>query len=164
MVKYILCNKRNSFGCEIRSFSVDIRDLLVVDVRFHIHSLDVINSEGKHVFVIDGVHNCICMKLVSECLRSSSQVRRFSGSRIDGENRCTSEAEKMILFKVLCYSGVHISELASVTFIKDYNDVLVIYLMSLIFLYKCGKLLNCSDYDFVFMRISASVPVFKLAL
>ena len=72
-------------------------------------------------------------------------MRIFYSSRIFGEDRCASKSEKMIFFEALNNSSVHITKLTAVTFVKDNDNVFVIYSVSLVFLDKSRKLLNCCD-------------------
>ena len=95
------------------------------------------------------------MELISESLLRCTQIRVLARTRIHGEYRRTRKAEKMIFPELLGYRGVHITELAPVTFIEDDNNALIVYIMRRILANECRKLLN-SSYD------NAAVRVFKL--
>lgn len=44
-------------------------DILVLNIVLLFYRVHIVDAEGQHVSVIDGVYNRVCMKLVSEGLR-----------------------------------------------------------------------------------------------
>ena len=128
-------------------FTVDIVYLFVVDVRFLVHRLDIIDAEGQHVLVVDRVHDRVGVQLVAECLFRGGKARILDVTGVCREDRRSCEAEDVILLKILDNRGVHIAELAAVAFVEDDDDVLLIHRMSLVLIDKGRELLNGRDND-----------------
>ena len=63
----------------------------------------------------------------------------------------------MIFLEILDDGGMHIAELAAVTFIEDNDHTLLIHIVTGIFLYEGSKLLNGGNDD-------PGIRVFKLLL
>ena len=127
---------------------VNVPDLLIVDIAVHVHGLDIVHAEGQNIFVIDGIDNGVGMELVAEGLFGGGVVRiAHGGTRIERENRCTGEAEHVVLLKVLHNGGVHVAKLAAVALVEDDDDLLVIDRMTGVFLDEGRELLNRRDND-----------------
>lgn len=97
---------------------VDIPHILVPDIVFFIHGLDVVHPERKYILIVDRIDNRVCVKAVSKGLSSGRIMRIFgSSSRICWEYRCPRESEHIVLLKILHYGSMHISELAAMALI-----------------------------------------------
>ena len=145
MLQYILRDNPDAFRCHHDLFSVDIPDHLVSNFFLDIHSLDVINTEWKNIFIVNSVHDSVSMKLVTEGLCCCKKLRILCSAGIYRENRCSCKSEQMIFLKVLHDSCMHISKLASMAFVKYDYHMLRVNIMSRILLDKCRKLLNRCD-------------------
>ena len=133
MIEYISGHLCDALRRHICALTVNIIYILVLDLRIVIHCLDIIHTEGKNISVIDSVYYSVCMKPVAKGLFRCKQPCLCIRICIFGEYRCTGKSENMILFEMLDYCRVHISELAAVTFIKNDNDMFLIYFMSFVF-------------------------------
>ena len=116
------------------------------------------------------------MEFFSKGLLCSSQIRIAACSCINRKNRRSRKSKNMIIFEILIYlnsffalfdcasynTGMHISKLAAVAFIKYKNYMFFPYRMIWIFIYKYIKLLNSSNNDFIGVIISPFIPIFKL--
>ena len=67
---------------------------LVSDIFFSVHSLYIINSEWKNIFVIDSVYNGICMQLVSKCLLCCKELWILNRTSIHRKDRCSCKSNK----------------------------------------------------------------------
>ena len=147
MLKDILCYKADSLWSHHCLFTIDIPYHLVINIFFYIHCLDVIYTEWKYIFIIDGIYDGICMKLITKGLTSGKELRVFCTICIHREYRCTRKSKQMIFLEVLYDGCVHITKLTSVTFIKDNNHMFLIYFMPRILFDEGSKLLNRCDND-----------------
>ena len=157
MRQYVLRNQADPFRGQERLFPIDIPNFLVVNIRLGIHRLDVVHPERQYVFIIDGIHNGIGVKLVAKGLFRRAEGRVFAHSCVDGENRCTGESKQMIFFEIPGNGLVHIPKLAAVAFIEDDHNTLVKYRMTGVFLDEGCQLLNGGNDDFC-------VVIFQLPL
>ena len=146
MLQYVLNYERNSLRGLIRLFPVNVPHLFIVNILFHIHCFNVINTEGKHIFVVYGVYYRVGMQPVAKCLRRGGRFYVFESVGVFWENRCTCKSENVIFFKFVDNSLVHITKLTAVAFVKNYYNMLTVNLMLGIFLNKGCQLLNSGNY------------------
>ena len=150
MFQYIPRHDTDTLRSHHNLLPVNIPDHLICDFLIRIHRLNIVYSKWKDIFIVDSIHNCVAVKLISKGLSCSKELRILCSARIYGENRCSCKSEQMVFLKVLYNSRVHISELAAVTFIKNNDDVLHIHFMPRILFYKSSQFLYCSNNN---MRI-----------
>ena len=153
MVENVLGNERNSLRRCKCFLAVNIPDLLIINVGIDIHCLDVINAERKNVLVVDGIHDGVCMKLISKCLLRSEELRIPYCPSICREDRRSRKAKHIIFFEVVNDSLMHITKLAAMAFIKDNNNLLIVNSMLLKLFDEGGQLLNRCNND-VRLRIT----------
>ena len=60
----------------------------------------------------------------------------------------------MVVLEILYNSGMHITKLATVAFVKDNNDMLIVNLMIRILLYESSQFLNRSNNNTTFFWTS----------
>ena len=145
-------------------FPVNGRNLFVSDTCLLLHGIDIIDSEREYVAVIDGINDGVCVEFVSEGLLRGFQPHVSSGSGILCEDRRARETEHVIFLEVLRDGGMHLSEVASVTFIEDNYHALLEYGVVLVLLDEDGKLLYGRDNDTVIMMSAVLVLVLQLSL
>ena len=97
------------------------------------------------------------MKLISKCLGCCKQNGPGRSARITWKDRCTGKTEHIVVLKsatfpctlsicTTCNCKMHITKLASMTFIKDDDNLLMIDRMIFVLFDEGGKLLNgCND-------------------
>ena len=125
MIQNIFCNLCNSlrgFKCFL---SVNIKDHFIVYIRFYSHCFMIFYLERKNIFIINGIHNCICMKLVPKGLLRSCKLRIFHGTGIRREYRCSCKTKHIIFLKAGNNCSMHITKLTAVTLIKNYDYLLI---------------------------------------
>ena len=152
----IIRNNPDALGSKKRFFPVDVPDFLVVNIRLGLHRLDVIHSEGQHVFVVDSIYNRVGVKLVAERLLRCADGA-LAHARIDCKDGRAGKAEQIVLLKILGDSLMHIAELAAVAFVKNDDYPLVKHRMSGVLFDESRQLLNGGDNDF-------GVVIFQLTL
>ena len=162
--QYICYNLADALRSHKRGFGVDGLDLLIPYIILFFNRVDEINSERKHIAVIDSIHNSICMKLVSEGLLRGLKIRSFARSSINCKYRRACKSEYVVVLEMLGNLDVHLAELRAMTFIKNQNTVLVIYLVIRIALYEIVEFLNSGNKDFIFLVVSVLILVLKLPL
>ena len=81
----------------------------------------VINSEGEHVFVGDGINDCVGMKFYAKGLLGSSQLRVIARGGVDGKDRSSCKTKEVVVTEGLFDCCMHVAELRSMAFIKDKN-------------------------------------------
>ena len=155
MLQNIFGDQFDPLGRHVGFLPVDVPDALVINIRLGIHRLYVVHAERQDVLVIDSVHNGIGVELVAESLSRGEKLRAAGGSGVCGENGGTCESKQVILLEILDDSRVHITELATMTLVKDDDHPFSVDRMILLFLNESGQLLN-GGYDDV------SVIVLKL--
>ena len=64
------------------------------------------------------------MQTVAERLSGGAQVGGATGFRVHGEDGSTGEPEQMIVLEMLGDGGMHLSELAAMTFIENQHHML----------------------------------------
>ena len=136
MFQNIIGNKCDTLRCFQCFLPVDIPHFLIINVCVYIHCFDVVHTERKHILIIDCVHDCISVELVSESLLRCKELHIPNSSCISREYRCAGKAEQMIFLEIFHNSCVHISELASVALVKDNYNVLAEHLMPFILSYE----------------------------
>ena len=154
VVENVLGDERNARGRHIRLFTVDVPDLLVVDIRLMIHRLDIVHTEGQDVLIVDRVNDGISVQLVAEGLFGGIESALALGG-VKAKNRRSGKAEQMIFFEAADNSEVHIAELTTVALVEDDDYMLLIDGVSLVLLDKFGELLNGGNDN-------ARVVVFEL--
>ena len=147
MIQNIFCDQTDSFRGHKSLFSINIPNFLVIDVRVHIHGLDVIHTEGKYIFIIDRIHNGICVELIAEGLLCGSQRGILTHTGIGGKDGGASESEQMVFLEILGDCLVHITELAAVAFVENNDNTLIEYAMTGILLDEGGQFLDGGDDD-----------------
>ena len=136
MLQYILRHHTDALRSHHNFFTIDIPNHFICDFFLYIHCFYVVNSEWKNIFIINRIHNRIAVKLIAESLSSSNECWILCFSRISRENRCSRKSKQMIFLKILYDSRVHISELATMAFIKNNDDMFHIDFMARILFYK----------------------------
>ena len=147
MRQNVIRDQSDAFRGKKRLFPVDVPNFLVVNIRLGIHCLDVVHPEGQHVFVIDGIHDGVGVKLVAERLRCCAKRRVLAYACIDCKDGRAGKAEQMVLLKVFGDGLMHIPELTPVALIKNDNNSLIKNAVSGVLLDKGGELLNGGDND-----------------
>ena len=147
VLQYILRDKLDPFRSHEGLLTVDIPDILIIDIRVCIHGFDIVHTKGQNVLVIDGIHNCIGVELVSEGLLRREELRIPDRASIGREDRRTGKSEEMILLEALDDGRMHVSELAAMAFVKDDDYMLLVDIMARIFLDESGELLDCCNND-----------------
>ena len=147
MVQNVGGNLSNTFRSHKRTLAVDVPHILVVDIRVHIHGLDIVNTERQHVLVIDGIHDGVGMQLITKSLLCGAQNGVLAYTGIHSEDRRAGEAEQMILFEVFGDGNMHITKLTAVALVEDDNNALVKNTVDGILLDEGGELLDSSNND-----------------
>ena len=70
------------------------------------------------------------MEPFAEGLIGRAQVWILTATSIHGENRRTSETEDMVVLEVLHNLRMHLTELTTMTFVENQNDMLAIDLVT----------------------------------
>lgn len=104
---------------------VDAGNLAVLRVSDP-HGVDVVNAEGQHVHVADGVDNGVGVQLVAKGLPGGAQLRVAGATAIGSEDGRTGETEEVVALEGPSDVGVHVAELGPVALVEDYDDVLVV--------------------------------------
>ncbi len=147
MVEDVACDDFNAPRGHERPLPVDVPDLLVGDGVVLVHGLDVVDPEGQHVVIVDGVDDGVGVKLVAEGL-GRREVGAPAAAGVGRENRRAGEAEQVVFFKPLDDELMHVPELAAVAFVEDDDDVCGVGRVLRVFFAEGGKLLNSRDNDF----------------
>lgn len=127
--------------------TVNVPDILIIDIWVCVHGFDIVHAEGQHILVIDGIHDCVGVELISESLPGRKELRISDRAGIGGKDQRAGESEHVILLKALDDSRVHVTELTAVAFVKDDYYMLLIDPMSRILLDKGRELLYGRDDD-----------------
>ena len=120
--------------------------------------------ERKDIVVVYRIHDCVGVEFITEGLFCSDDKALGGRTSILCEDWSSSEAEDMILLESLDNLLPHLTELVSVALVKYHYNVFVIDWMLLVLGNEVAQFLNCSDDDFVGMRISLFVLVLQLTL
>ena len=75
VIQNVFCHKLDALRGHECLFAVNVPYILIINVGIVVHRLDVIHAEGKHVFIIDGVHNRIGVELIPEGLFCGEKLR-----------------------------------------------------------------------------------------
>ena len=156
----VLYNLGDTFLRSERFLGINSSNLLILLSVFFLYRIDIVNAERQNISVIDGVNDGVCMEFIAECLLSSFEIRISASTCIDRENRSARKAKDVIVSKVSVYfnnlftlfdltadnSRMHVTELASMAFVKYQNDMLIPDGVHGILLNKDIQLLNCG-YD-----------------
>ena len=98
-------------------------DRLVGQVLRKVDRVDVVDAEGEHVLVGDGVDDRVGVQLVAEGLLRRAQARAACGARVRREDRRPGEAEQVVALEGAGDGGVHIAELGAVALVEDDDDM-----------------------------------------
>ena len=93
MLQDIPGHELDPLGSHEGFFTVDIPDILIIDIRVCVHGFDIVHTERQNVFVIDGIHNRIGVELVSKGLLSREELRIANRTGIRREDGCAGESE-----------------------------------------------------------------------
>ena len=110
----------------VRALAVDVVDLLVGELVLLLNRLDVVDAEGEHVAVADGIHDGVGVKSVTEGLLGRAKVRVAPGQRVLREDGCAGEAEQVVVSEVPSDGSVHLAELAAMALVEDDDHVPVV--------------------------------------
>jgi len=116
----------NALGGSHCSLGVDGGDLLVLDVVRHSHGVDEVDSERQNVGVIDGVHDGVCVELITEGLGRRAHRGVAAHSGIDRKNRRAGEAEDVVVLEGFGDFRVHGSELRAMAFVENQDHMLCV--------------------------------------
>jgi len=107
---------------------------------------------------VNSIYNGVCVQwsyfipvliwFTPEDLCCGTHIRSIGTVRVYCKNRRARKAENMIIFKVLCNRLVHISELRTMAFIKNHNNMFFINFVFFVLGYEFIQLLNGSDDNF----------------
>ena len=132
MFKDIPDNLGNTLRGSHSLLPVDIIYILVADTFLLSHRVDVVNPERKDIAIIDCIDNRIGMELVSKGLRCCQHLQIAAMTSIGCKDRSSRKTKQMVVPECLHDSLMHVTELASVALIKDYDTVSVIDRMGLV--------------------------------
>lgn len=93
-----------------RLFDVDGPDFAILHALRHLHCVDVVDAEGQHIAVIDGIDDGIGVQLVAKSLFGGLQQRVAAGTGILGKDGRARKAEQMVIFEGPGDGGVHIRQ------------------------------------------------------
>ena len=96
----IFRHQANALRGQICFFPINVPDLFIINILFHIHCFDIVHTEWQDILIVDGVHNRIGMKLIAESLCRSPQRRLFTDTGIGGKDRRSGETKQVILFEI----------------------------------------------------------------
>ena len=155
MLQDVPSDKLNALRGHICLFPVDIPYLFVNHFFVHTHCPDVVHTERKDVFIIDGVHDGVGMEPVPKGLIGGTkpEVSVFIG--VISKNRRTGKSKEMVLLEVLYNGLVHIPKLTAVALVKDDDNTLVVDGMIFISGHESRKFLNGRNDDAVLLESSA---------
>ena len=89
----------------------------------------------------------VFIRLTAENLCRSTHIRCIGTVRIRCKNRSARKPKNMIILKMLCNRLVHISELRTMAFIENHNNMFFINFVFLVLGYEFIQLLNGCDDD-----------------
>ena len=121
----VIRNQRHSLIGHIEFTYINrVSECGVIPVKVTLHCFYVLNVEAQNIIIKDGILDQIIVKALTKehfcCLRD------FALSlAIDFKTRCPCEAEKLCLSEMSHDVLVHISELATVAFVDDKDNLLV---------------------------------------
>lgn len=147
MRQNVIRDQSDAFRGKKRLFPVDVPYFLVVNIRLGVHRFDVVHPEGQHVFVVDGIHDGVGVKLIAKSLLCRAECGILAHACIDCKDGRAGKAEQMVLLKVFGDGLMHIPELTPVALIKNDNNSLIKNAVSGVLLDKGGELLNGGDND-----------------
>ena len=131
---------------EQHTLFVDRRDFGVVRVS-DFDGVDVVDAEGEHVLVGDGIDDRVGVQLVTEGLLSGPQLWVSATTGVDSEDGCAGEAEEVVVLEGLGDRGVHVAELRAVALIEDDHDMPVVDRVALVRADERRQLLDRGDDD-----------------
>ena len=158
----VACDDRDSPGVVQGFFRIDAPHLFAFHIALHLHGGVVIHMETKHIIVAYGVDDGVGVQgscglsvlvwFASEELCCGGVLAALIG--VYGEDGCTCEAKHHVALQSACDELVHFSKLASVAFVEDEHDVLLLQDFAELFvtvvdagLHQVRQLLNGGDDD-----------------
>ena len=125
MLQNVLCYFSNTLWCFKCLLTVNIKNHLIINIWLNSHRLMIFNLEWKYILIIDSIHDCICMELVSKCLLCGCKLRISHSTCVCREYRCSRKTKHIIFIETLYNGCVHITKLTTVAFVKDYDYLLI---------------------------------------
>ena len=128
-----------------RLVGVDAPHLVFPDTLFFLHRLDVVDAEGQHILVIDGVDDGIAVEPVAKSLFRSLEMRQTIAAGILRENRSPGESEHVVTLERLGDGFMHLIELRTMALIENQHHMRFEYRMFLVFGNEAAELLYGGD-------------------
>jgi len=128
-------------------FALDVPHAGVLDVVLLLHGAHVIDAEGQHVVVADGIDDGIGVEARAEHVLGGV-VDAACRRDIFGEDGRAREAEEVIALEAAHDELVHLPELRTVAFVEYHHHFALVEVALRILLHESRKLLDGGDDDF----------------
>ena len=99
MIEDVADNFADAFGSFQRLFGVDGGNAFVLDPVLHLDCVDVVDTEGQDIAVVDCIHNRIGMEFVAEHLLRGFHERVAVVAGIDSKNRRAGKPKQVIILE-----------------------------------------------------------------
>ena len=154
-VEHVIHDEVDAFLGLVGALAVDVVDLLVGKVLAGLDGLDVVDAEGQHVAVADGIDDCVGVQVVAERLLRGAQLRVARRAGVVREDGRSCEAKEVVGLEMFGDCGVHLSELAAVAFVEHDHHMTLVHGMLFVLFDEHRELLDGGHED-------AAVGVFEL--
>ena len=114
---------RDALRVHVCAVSIDAFDVVVIDTVAHAERIEVVDAERQDGVVPDCVDDRIGVQLVSEGLLGGAQVCFTGAGGVFRKDGSSGETEEVVVAEGSRDVGVHVAELAAVTFVEDEDDV-----------------------------------------
>ena len=114
---------RDALRVHVCAVGIDAFNVVIIDAVAHAERIEVVDAERQDGVVPDCVDDRIGVQLVSKGLLGGAQVCFTGAGGVFREDGCAGEAEEVIVAEGSRDVGVHVAELAAVTFVEDEDDV-----------------------------------------
>ena len=143
----ILRHLTDALGCSECLFPINRAHLLIINIIFAFHRVDVVNTKRQDIAVINRIHNRIGVQLVPEELRRRPRRGTPRTCRIRRKDRRPRKAEDVVLLERLGDRRVHLPELRAVALIENQHHMFSIDRVRPVLLDKIRQLLDRRHYN-----------------